>query len=938
MTEVRTVRHGPFMGYVSSIAKDHTPPDAAGPDSRDMRYNPTLGKFIERDGSLILGDSASAPVGLLEQNKNYRCRQIFEYPNVRDQAGNALFADDRPTYGALYDSETYFTFGVNGYGTLYFRATLNGAAANRRAGDGYSSTTYPTTGRSGNKSFMKAMATWHDLSSYSSGTVTAAASASRMGSGTLALRQYLFAGGRRLIQVGSWLYVVGLRMNPMRTNLLYNDSLSAPSKKERWWPMGILPVLFPAWIKAADFPTPDQLNDSWKDGDSFWMTAAYEFEDGTVGPPFIPSTGGGAQVAGGYNDNYGLVTLKSGTPGKTWSYVPWRNIAQPPPGCKFTRLYRSPKVNVNDAPGTVPALTADDGTLNFGLVARIPAGVTSYNDSGGNDVGLLFDSERLRSDHISPPCARYIGAFDGRVCMGYTRSSPQLIYLAHTGTTNPNDNTDDDDAQLTDTVYLVRTTGTSLQLRKATASTSTVTATNTISMSGKTLAEVVALVNATTPASTTGEWRAQLAPGVVGSRPSTDILDSAAAVANYADDGLVGDATTGNQQAFAQGYPATLQLTSAQIDKQPDREGFYFTRGAPQSAAVGVTSAPNFWIAGNYRKPPEYSGIFQGMAPLDNGMVVFYSEKVWLFRNTFSNRSGRDEDYYFALLSDDGCIAWNSIVKFNNAVGWLSRKGYKISGGTPGDERVTTNAIYDPTENKGDLAYEIGKCIISSGSDSDDQRFAAYRFGHVLTIKYRSSASVTQPDFEQEYDFSEGAQSGGLAELVRPDGTPFGWSAPFRRPGETMGEYRGANGLVKLHAIETVGSTGDGRIDQLDVGHQDNGSDISTALYTRMDDQGEIRRRKRERRFSLKFSNPPNHRMTVTHCRDRNRDSATAYTMSNSGNEVVTQVKRIKLAGQAPARVGEYAITGTRVQSAPAEIWMLEREVKVLDTPLDAAG
>jgi hypothetical protein len=221
----------------------------------------------------------------------------------------------------------------------------------------------------------------------------------------------------------------------------------------------------------------------------------------------------------------------------------------------------------------------------------------------------------------------------------------------------------------------------------------------------------------------------------------------------------------------------------------------------------------------------------------------------------------------------------------------------------------------------------------SAAADTDDMRFHAHRFGHVLTIKYRSSSSVTVPDFEHEYDFSEGAQSGGLAELLRPDGNPFGWSAPFRRAGEAMGEYRNSTGVVKLQAVE------EGRIDQIDTGYRDNSTAISTALYTRMDDQGEIRKRKRERRFALKFKNPPGHVMTVTHTRDRSRISATDYTMMNTGVlDVATQTKRIKLAGQAPGRVSEYAITGTRVSSDPAEIWMMERELKVLDTPADPAG
>lgn len=921
MTERRTVRHGPFMGYVSSLSKDLIPDNAVGPDSRDYRYNPTLGKFIERDGTTTLGTSLAWTDAF-----EYRTRELFEFPQILDQAGAQQFSSGYPSYGAIYDRASSPT--TTQHGKLYFRSS-NSGGSDQFPGKSWSSTTYPLSGA---KSYLKALPCWNQ------GTQAAGTICTRLGAGLSDYQKFCYGGARRKLISGKWMYTAGLHVEPRRWNMLFNDSSSSPTRKERHWPMGILPVLFPAWFKTADLPVPGASNETWEEGDSFFASACFVFEDGTWGPPFIPSPAGGSAVTGGFNDNYGLVTLHTGSPGAKRQYIPWRNIAQPPPGCTHTAILRTPKVNVDKIPNSIPALTTEEGTLNLGIVALIPKGVTSYNDYGGNDAGLLFDPERVRADHISPPRARYIGAFDGRVCLGYTLPSPQLIYLAHTGTTNPNDNTDDDDATLGTTQYYILVSAGTLYLRKSTSAFPSAPTSNTITLSGKTLQELVTAINATTVSSTTGEWRAQLAPGVVGSLPaSTTIMATANAggVDAYGDDGLTNDGTKGNMRSFAQGYPAVLHWDQADIVTSypaPDREGFWFTRGAPQSAAVGVTSAPNFWVAGNYRKPPEHSGTLQGFAPLDNGMVVFYSEKVWLFRNTISNRSGRDEDYYFALLSDDGCIAWDSIVSFNNAVGWLTRKGYKVSGGQPGDERLITNAIYDPTEDVGDLAYEIAKCIASTAADTDDARFHAHRFGHALSIKYRSSSSASTPDFEHEYDFSEGAQSGGLAELLRPDGTPFGWSAPFRRPGEAMGEYRNSTGIVKLQAVE------EGRIDQIETGFQDNGVNISTVLYTRMDDQGEIRRRKRERRFALKFKNPPGHGMIVTHSRDRNRDSATVYTMQHTGSQdVATEVKRIKLAGQAPGRVSEYKISGTRSNVA-AEVWMLERELKVLDTPLDGAG
>lgn len=936
MTELRKVTHGPFSGYVSSISRDLIPPDAIGPDSRDWRYNPTLGKWVERGGSAVLGDTYVNPVGLLEQKSNYRCRQLFELPSVKAQDGTFQSSDGYPTYGALYDADSFYVYvGVSTtpLGALYIRN--RNSSQNRSMGDGYSETTYPTSTRNGVlKSYLKAMPTWYGFTKSDGTSINLA---HRLGSGVLSSRQYLYAGGRRLIIIGNWLYTVGLRCSPLRWNMLYNDSTSAPTRKERHYHIGIVPVLYPAYIKTADLPTADP-HGTWESGDTFCISAQYVFEDGTCGPLFIPSITEGTKVTGGMNDQNGRVTLDTTVaPGTRWQYIKWSNIAQgSDPSIKGTRILRGPKVNILNAPGSIPRITDDDGNLDLRVIAFIPKGTTSYNDYSGSDTALLVDTERVRADHISCPRARYIGAFDGRAVVGYTLPNPNLIYLAHTGTTAPNDNTDDDDTALSATAYFVQVSGTDLKLRKKVIGGGAV-ADNTISMSGKTLSEVVALVNATTVASTTGEWRAQLAPGVDGSLPSSIILNTSVN-GSFFEQTLTGDVTIGNMDALTQGCPACLMWKQSELASRypnPDREGFWFTRAAPQSAAVGITSAPNLWVAGNYRKPPEYSGVLMGFAPFNDGMAVFYTEKVWVFRNTLSGRSGRDEDYRFDLLSNDGCIAWDSIVSFNNAVGWLSRKGYKVSGGVSGDERVITGAIYDPTEEDGDLSYEVAQCLISASADDGNQRFHAQRFGHSLVIKYRSSESVTVPDLEHEYDFSEGAQSGGLAELLRPDGTPFGWSAPFTRPGEAMGEYRGPDGLVKLHAIEQEGSTGDGRIDQIETGYMDNGVAIEPVWHSRTDDQGEIRKRKRERRFSLKYRCYSGHVMTVTHYRDRRRLSSTTYTMDDTGTLAVSsQTKRIKLEGQAPARVSEYKITGTRT-SVPAEIWMLERELKVLDTPVE---
>jgi len=1008
--------HGPFRGYRSSVPKQNIDPDEAGPDSRDMLYNPTEGKFVERAGSAILGDTISAgdsAVGLLPTKYSSRARQIVELPNVKDQDGYDQFADGYPTYSTLLTAETAevaATTPATGKGQDYFRST-NGADSNQVPAKSFSSDTYPATARNGDVSWLKILPFWH-------------ATSDPHRCCTAAMRELMVAGSRRALVVGNWKYYPSLYATPSRWNLIYNDNSASPNRIERHAPTGLIPPLFPARFKNSELPTATTTVAAWKAGRSFYVSMCDIFEDGQWGMPYLPrpipqrpelTTSGTADAGGStttmvdaarteandtwngytitftsgtligqsfvvtdfvaatdtitfapaasvapdtmtyelipyYVNQYGLVTIPKQTSNTDdyYEYLLWAGMPEPPPGCVKKALLRSPSV-------VYPALP-DISDLR--IVDVIAAGTTSYKDYKGDDNELLVDDELVHTKHVWPPRARYIGAFDGRACIGYTRRNPAAIIVAPTGATDMNDITTDDHPTMGTIAYTVRVTSTTIVFSKIDGGAGFPQAPAAVSVStagGRTIQGVVDAIN--DELFLTGaadQWRAQLAPGVDGEIVAEGALSLATGHTNaYGDDGLASGGTTGHQQAFSQAWPAVIYLARATVNSLypvPDKVGFWFTRANPDTLASGVSAAANYWVAENYRQPPEESGILMGFASLVNGMAVFYSKKVWLFRNTRDGRTGSDQDYRFDLLSNDGCIAWDSIVEFNNAVGWLSRKGFKVAGPVDGGmtETLISGAIFDPEDNigksayriHGNLTYEIEQCIAASAADNDAAEFRARVIGSALYIHYRSSSSVTKPDVMQVYDYSEGVGSGGVRELFRADGSPYGWSPPHRIAGSCIGYYRNATGMVKLHSVDTnAGSTGDGRIDQFDTGYQDNGTAIATVLATKMDDVDEFRRRQRDLKFTAKYKSPTGHALTVTHSRDRARLSATSYTLENTGTaELASQTKRVKLAGQAPARVSEYRFAGTRVTAGPAEIWALEREVKVLDTPLDVAG
>jgi len=183
-------------------------------------------------------------------------------------------------------------------------------------------------------------------------------------------------------------------------------------------------------------------------------------------------------------------------------------------------------------------------------------------------------------------------------------------------------------------------------------------------------------------------------------------------------------------------------------------------------------------------------------------------------------------------------------VQGNGWCGWLSQEGYVISEGEASSEVVISaeNFLQSESGGTGDWAYEIGQCAAATASVAATWGFHAMTASGRLWVSYRTSATIR---VVQCYDFSAGLGSSGVAEVVRADGTPWGWSSrqtynwnalsmsggAVIAPGASvnaMCAVRKSDGLYLIGADDnqTVGSpTTCGRVCRFETGSFTDGSD-----------------------------------------------------------------------------------------------------------------
>ncbi len=299
-----------------------------------------------------------------------------------------------------------------------------------------------------------------------------------------------------------------------------------------------------------------------------------------------------------------------------------------------------------------------------------------------------------------------------------------------------------------------------------------------------------------------------------------------------------GITTLGWQRVIANSLPGFLFFNEDYLDDYPlDKQATWMTVASPGS----VKSAPNCFSGkiANKHVPPIEAGIAMGGAGVDQGFVTLYANKVGAIKNTRDSSSGIDQDYRLIIIDDSrGCCAWNTVVPGNRFVPFMSGEGIFAAD----LERVVflSEAIFShaPTAT-GDFSFEAPLCVAATARDIDrdvsDSTITAYASARImrgcLWISYRVSGS--HPNRMVCFDFSSGMEGNGLEALFRARGEPWGWSVPLIRSVTAMAEGRRSDGL-HLYGWndENAGSTGDGRVDEIETSDTDNGTAIDGKVET----------------------------------------------------------------------------------------------------------
>lgn len=292
-----------------------------------------------------------------------------------------------------------------------------------------------------------------------------------------------------------------------------------------------------------------------------------------------------------------------------------------------------------------------------------------------------------------------------------------------------------------------------------------------------------------------------------------------------------GDTITGGSSAY-EGYcrvlgsslPGMVYFRKAYLDQFPtEKQSVWLTVASPGS----FQSAPNVFsqVLGKH-VPPRNAGISMGGAAVDNGFVVPFSKKNCAIRNERDSGTGLDSDYHLYVLNESrGCCAWNSVSAGNRFATLFTPEG--LVACNLNDEMDLTPDIYKRTglTVRGDFDYEAPKCEIAAALDNDGAYLTVRVLRQAIWVTYRDSGS--HPDRQLCYDFNDGQTSNGLRALKRDDGSLFGWSTELSRSMTVMCEGQRDDGPhLYGWSDANAGSTGDGRIDEFEVGDTDNGSAI----------------------------------------------------------------------------------------------------------------
>jgi len=286
-------------------------------------------------------------------------------------------------------------------------------------------------------------------------------------------------------------------------------------------------------------------------------------------------------------------------------------------------------------------------------------------------------------------------------------------------------------------------------------------------------------------------------------------------------------------RTFSNSFPCVLYFAPSYMDLFPTKkQDSIFTAASPGYAQNGV----NTWMVGNRRPAPASFGPHMGFADFGPVLLEFYTHGRMRLVNPRTGSTHIDADYNKEVVSwNRGARSPYSICSGNGWAIALSDDGIFGFGLGIGEEVLLSEAIYDPTApvgKRGALEYAIGKCIAASEGDTDDYALSAQVHGSVLRVRYCSSSAVTYPDREIRYDFSQSVGRMGLSQLLQSNGRPYPWSAPLTLRVSSSAEVGTSAGVVLYGARDSNGGTGDGRIDTLDTGTEDNGAMVLPVAYS----------------------------------------------------------------------------------------------------------
>ena len=958
MSQQTVLKFGPFTRSVTAVESHVAPPETMAAGSYNMLVDPVAGGAFKRSGFSVVGDtldgtSKRAVAGLLESNPDYlpcRLREFYSDALADGALGGS------PTHSVLFRKEpgsTSWPTVDNGvFGTEYVRRP----SANYTLLSEFGSTAYPTAGGAmGGEIKYKVVPWWYESGEggYSRGAFEFA-------------RRFAVSGSWSSVDSGRWRFYGGLRSTPMKWDGGCNDSSGSVPNSVRFRPTGPFrplwtPKVTPQGSAAGTTRTPTY---PWIDGDTFYISLMYRYEDGSFSLPTYPV----------------LVTVGTFAVANHFTGLLYENIPLGGPDVAERYILRS-KSQARTA--STDAITVDISDQRIlGILKNNTQ--TSYLDTLSDDDGLLQNSDMVRWDLICPPRSRYLGTGDQRVIAGYTLPNQAALELTCVGISADYDqNKSETDSTLyttaTPAVYRVTTSGIELGIANGAG---TVRATFTVDFATyNTLQKVVDRINTTSVLAAPndyGQWRAQLAPGadptalcsstaglcptvwsvtgcathtnttldggtftnvpigykvygtgitagtyIVSKQSTTGVTLSAAATGTasgltmtcYADCGDEACVTTAGSKGWIRVFGTAItgmvyfrRSALPNYDK-PAKETIYYTISSPGAASAGFTLAPNAWSASNVNKGLPKAGQIMGIADVEGAAVIAYRRKIALWINERGSNTGEDFDYRLKIVNNSlGCVSPWSVCEAAGAAVYLTAVGLKAADKSRREVLLSAD-VYQPVRGLGDLAYEVNACVAAARTDDPDCWMNVVPWGNRLVASFRTAADAYR---FMVYDFSKGADQTGLDALANPEERrPYGWSSPCYMDEShaefgprAMGAVAGSTGLLLYAAINDNFGTADGRVDQMFTGSTDNGVSIVAQLATKryiVEPNTRLSARNVTITHKVNYTGP-----VVEFSRLESGNVAATYATASSGtNEVKNELLQLTQADRSPGTVAQ---------------------------------